>query len=348
MDIIPWKKLLGSIKPDLKILFHDKLNISVTTTIVVPVSSSSFASPLLSKEFQENFLVVLESFFKELSFSTNEDLKNENCIEDSKVDPKEEIDDNLDDGFENLESFEQVDDGDWDSNEDKYLSHETDSATINILKKEKKPKVKKKMGRPKKEKEPTLPICQECGKVFANFPCLKSHMSNVHAEKIHSCDKCEYKSGSAPSLKAHLKNVHGSKEFMCEQCDFATSAKGALLKHLKTHSKRVFQTCPICGKEVIVMSQHMLQHETERGNCDICGKEMKVSQIKKHKKTVHEERRYPCTQCSYKASDSYNLKLHIHKSHLGIKDLPKEQCPHCDIQSTSLAKHMKTYHPEML
>ena len=204
------------------------------------------------------------------------------------------------------------------------------------------------MGRPKKKKEPTSPICQECGKVFANFPCLKSHMNNVHAEKIYSCEKCDYKSGSAPSLKAHLKNVHGSKEFMCEQCDFATSAKGALLKHLKTHSKRVFQTCPLCGKEVIVMSQHMTLHESERGNCDICGKEMKMSQIKKHKKTVHEERRYPCTQCSYKASDSYNLKLHVHKSHLGIKDLPKEQCPHCDIQSTSLAKHIKIYHPEML
>ena len=92
----------------------------------------------------------------------------------------------------------------------------------------------------------------------------------------------------------------------------------------------------------------MRVHDVERKNCDICDKPMKVSQMSKHKKSVHGGRNYPCELCSYKATTSYNIKLHMHSIHLGLKNIPKHQCSYCDYQTTNLDLHLKIRHPEKL
>ena len=97
---------------------------------------------------------------------------------------------------------------------------------------------------------------------------------------------------------------------------------------------------------VYIFRSHMTSHNNEMGNCDICGKEMRKVRIRKHKKDVHFERKYPCLQCNYRAINNFNLRLHVSKSHLGIKDLVKEQCQHCDVQTTNLERHVRIHHPE--
>ena len=95
-----------------------------------------------------------------------------------------------------------------------------------------------------------------------------------------------------------------------------------------------------------IFRSHMQAHNNEMGNCDICGKEMRKVRILRHKKDVHFERKYPCLQCNYRAINSFNLRLHVSKSHLGIKDLVKEQCQYCDVQTTNLERHVRIQHPE--
>ena len=88
--------------------------------------------------------------------------------------------------------------------------------------------------------------------------------------------------------------------------------------HLKTHEPRELKKCPICGKEGLIdLKIHIRRHKYDglRGKCNLCNREMTQYSLKKHMKNVHEERKYWCFQCEYKATSKYNLNLHITKMH---------------------------------
>ena len=180
----------------------------------------------------------------------------------------------------------------------------------------------------KYEKENNQIACDECGKLLLNENCLKSHLQHVHnVDNIfHHCDKCDFKTSNKSTLRNHIKSVH----------DVA------------------YITCHICGKKVkghkdqdrLRRHIRMYHEEQKMVKCDICGKEFKHSHIQKHIKNIHEERKFPCELCSYKAQTSFNLKLHISKSHLGVKELPKSQCQYCEVVTTNLPYHLKRYHPD--
>ena len=384
MDFDGFCNMLCSIKPDLKIIFNDELQISVTTTFVMPISSSCYSS-FIYKEYQDNFQDFLINFFSKLTFSSSSSFDSKNEFSEDKIDPKEEVDDNQDD-LDFLESMEsELEDSKGNNEEIKInflkkgkkkkneiestektfcticgklvksiqnhmKSHNSEKSSCKFCGKEVKVVQMKRHLKEvhEGEKKCTPAICQICGHVSVTEQALKIHVGSKHSAKIHNCDQCEFKTGSESSLRAHVKNVHGDKKFMCEYCDYSSNIKKNLLEHLKTHSERTFVTCPVCGKSVISLQSHMHSHNTERGNCEICGKEVKLAQMSKHKKNVHGERKYPCQHCSYKAKDSYNLKLHVSKSHLGLKDIPKEQCAHCNIQTTNLNLHLRRYHPEKM
>ena len=165
--------------------------------------------------------------------------------------------------------------------------------------------------------------CEECGKAFKKPYLLKLHIENVHKPKIyHNCDKCVYRATDRFALQRHLKEHEtGPIMIACHIC--GKKIKGNRKANLIDHIQRV--------------------HENENGGkCNICGKETK--NVKAHIKTVHSERKFACHICSYKASSSFNLKLHVSKTHLGLKDLEKEQCPHCEVVTTNLKFHLKMFH----
>merc|ERR1712189_9619 len=59
--------------------------------------------------------------------------------------------------------------------------------------------------------------------------------------------------------------------------------------------------------------------------------------------SAQESIKYPCQQCDYQATRSYNLQLHIKSKHEGIK----YPCQHCDYQATqsvNLQRHIKVKH----
>lgn len=54
----------------------------------------------------------------------------------------------------------------------------------------------------------------------------------------------------------------------------------------------------------------------QTAECDVCGKEMLKSQLKKHAKTAHKSRKlYPCDECSFNAPNINELKVHLRKKH---------------------------------
>ena len=104
--MMSFQQLFSCIEPELKILFHDQTSVSVITTIFIPVTSASFSSKCLSRDFQENFQIVIKQFFDDNPFSDEE--------EESKsefIDLKEEIsyeDDYKANAFEDDEEYEKV------------------------------------------------------------------------------------------------------------------------------------------------------------------------------------------------------------------------------------------------
>ena len=180
----------------------------------------------------------------------------------------------------------------------------------------------------KYEKENSQIACDECGKLLMNLSSLKSHLQYVHNidNIFHHCDKCEYKTSNKGTLKNHIRSVH----------------------------EVAYVTCHICGKKVkghkdqVRLRNHIKRNheEPKMVKCPHCGKEFKDWVLRKHIRNIHEERRFPCELCSYKAQSSFNLKLHISKSHLGVKELPKSQCQYCEVSTTNLPFHLKRYHPD--
>ena len=79
--------------------------------------------------------------------------------------------------------------------------------------------------------------------------------------------------------------------------------------------------------------------------CVECGKELNKRAYKKHLEEVHGERKFACDLCDYKAQNKYNLQLHVSKTHLGYKEVPKSKCQHCDLVTTNFHFHMKQFHP---
>ena len=169
--------------------------------------------------------------------------------------------------------------------------------------------------------------CDQCGKVVTNKYCLKIHIESVHNpdKQVYSCDQCSYTTTYKRNIVLHIRNIHEAGEFIA---------------------------CHICGVKIKGGASNLSRHifrlhtesQTEKVKCEECGKEVKASQLSNHKKKVHGERRFACHMCSYRAQTGYNLKLHISKSHLGVKELPKTQCQYCDVITTNLPHHMKLFH----
>ena len=140
--------------------------------------------------------------------------------------------------------------------------------------------------------------------------------------------------------------------YNCDQCAYRSLTKISLTHHMKNHEGVVLETCHVCGGKYKDLKGHILRHHASETNCHnimvkckICGKEMRKLQLNAHRKAMHMERKWACHLCSYKAQTNYNLKLHISKSHLGVKELEKQQCPQCDVITTNLPYHLKIYHP---
>ena len=65
-----------------------------------------------------------------------------------------------------------------------------------------------------------------------------------------------------------------------------------------------------------------------------------VSNLKQHKKSLHEDVKYECFECELKFTKLDNLKIHIESIHMGVK----HQCDECDSKFTQLKKHEKSIH----
>lgn len=197
-------------------------------------------------------------------------------------------------------------------------------------------------------------VCQVCQNESRDQTSLDIHVESKHQENI-PCPKCGQMYASKQSLNGHNARVHSDKEpKKCTNCDYKTHFASELKVHFKrTHTEDTKKTCQYCGDIFKDLKSHL--HRTGCGGqiierkkvpCDRCSKEFNTKiNADKHKKDIHGGvKDKKCRQCSYATYNSFNLKLHISKMHLG-SGLGKEVCLYCDKTTTNLKYHKKMYHP---
>ena len=188
-------------------------------------------------------------------------------------------------------------------------------------------------------------LCPNCGKGFRsnfNYSTHKSRCGEKQAEKL--CPDCGQEFTGDYSY-----HKYRCAKTVCEICGTEVFSYCYQI-HLKTHGPRELKKCPICGKEGLIdLKIHIRRHKYDglRGKCNLCHKEMTQYSLKKHMKNVHQERKYRCFQCEYKATSKYNLNLHITKMHQVVEEFIKRKCQYCELETTNMTRHMK-YHPEHL
>ena len=156
-------------------------------------------------------------------------------------------------------------------------------------------------------------LCPNCGNGFGsnfNYSVHSFKCSEKSAEKL--CPNCGKEFTGDFSY-----HKYRCAKTACEICGTEVFSYCYQI-HLKTHEPRELKKCPICGKEGLIdLKIHIRRHKYDglRGKCNLCNREMTQYSLKKHMKNVHEERKYRCFQCEYKATSKYNLNLHFTKMH---------------------------------
>jgi KRAB domain-containing zinc finger protein len=163
---------------------------------------------------------------------------------------------------------------------------------------------------------------ENCGEVFANKYIMQKHVDKVHDKVFNRewCDLCEeYKQ----DLKSHYKHVHTDHEQLpCTwpQCLYRAKTKQYLERHIKyVHERKTRVSCEECGKSV-----RDLYH---------------------HKRVVHrKDNLYFCTECNKGFPIKSQLRNHINKIHLKIR----QSCPDCGAEVANLQQHIRFVHEKRM
>ena len=79
--------------------------------------------------------------------------------------------------------------------------------------------------------------------------------------------------------------------------------------------------------------------------CSICYKQLSLSNLKTHEKTVHGESRVNCDQCDYQTGQKVSLRRHQLAMHVG----QKRECSYCGKKykwEVDLRRHITSYHKD--
>ena len=200
----------------------------------------------------------------------------------------------------------------------------------------------------------TCHICQECGKVCADYNSKKFHVRQVHCDRTLACtyEGCEKVFKTQVALKSHLDIHAGIKNYVCAECGFAFRSKQEMKGHVLRKHSNVKKTipCELCGKTFKHLSNlkshlniHKAQSERQH-RCHECSLTFKSETTLKNHMVMHDPSRpFKCSKCPlrYKNKDAW-------VSHESSHDNPQYSCELCDgvsyTRKDNLKRHMKDKH----
>ena len=192
---------------------------------------------------------------------------------------------------------------------------------------------------------------------FDEFDSLDVASTSNASENIMECDE-ELK--DAKNLKKNYfqvnKMTNKSEDqghfIQCPHCNYETPGlnKSNMRVHIRFYHDKIYDhVCPLCGYKAIknnILKQHILSvHENKKYSCSECGKELSSpGAVKKHIQTVHTAvEHHNCTECDYSTTNKNRLKTHINGQHNGIR-YECEECGASYGMEASLKIHNQSKH----
>ncbi|GAB6027810.1 hypothetical protein CHUAL_002040 [Chamberlinius hualienensis] len=152
---------------------------------------------------------------------------------------------------------------------------------------------------------------------------IKHHV-DIDGNKIEQnikCPHCSYTCWSPNQLKQHRIFKHSTVKYNCDQCAYVCVTRNRMQKHKEfAHSEERPIMCETCGrrfKEIRTYKKHQQVHKgIIKANCDICGKIVMASSLKRHMKIhLSDEKPHQCHLCSYATRARFNLRIHLRNVH---------------------------------
>jgi len=155
-------------------------------------------------------------------------------------------------------------------------------------------------------------------------------------------------------MKDHMNGPHGTDGGNCPHCDKFVASNKYLQNHIReTHIKKELPDpvtmCQICSKEVKKsdLKRHIRNwHSGLDLVCDICGKTfMNLKYFRAHKSTTHSNAQMPCDICTKMFSNRSALRQHVRLVHESIEK--SQCCPDCGKSfgnSQRLTHHINAVH----
>ena len=171
--------------------------------------------------------------------------------------------------------------------------------------------------------------------------------NDLMSDKESADETLEY----VPKKKRKLDDRE--RPFACDECDLKTVDERTLKWH-KTRYHQGLEKCDICVKTINKdrFEAHMIIHlevnkDRERGLiCPKCpNKEFSTPRsVSEHYFRIHnsDKFRHRCEQCPKAYEDSWLLKQHINRTHLGLKEHLCETCGQGFIDASRLKHHLET------
>ncbi|KAH3715475.1 zinc finger protein 681-like [Dreissena polymorpha] len=190
--------------------------------------------------------------------------------------------------------------------------------------------------------------CELCGAGFNMKYKLAMHMHIHTGKKPYLCSICGAEFNHSSNLATHTRCVHLQvKPYQCKLCGGEYGKRSQLEEHLLRHTSEKLHKCRFCGKSfkhLKGMKRHEKNHLEEKHclKCDMCdAKFVRKDTLDRHK-LVHDKSSVRCPTCKTTYPDQESFKTH--KCIENKKDVPKFNCPICDLTIKSENKYLTHMH----
>ena len=200
--------------------------------------------------------------------------------------------------------------------------------------------------------------CEWCDKVITSHGAYNNHVKKWHALGNFKCSDCNFKAPFSKDLINHMRETKehiSTLDIECPLChksfphgEIDSHYKSCYRQKIKKRKKKE-HVCNICGKVLKGYkgySSHRKTHlradgvsDLQAGTtlyyyCDKCGKKFVVrASLTHHVRSVHNEEKYPCSECSEVLKSHVLLRQHLIVSHSTDE---KFNCRHCGIRFGTL------------